>query len=116
MPMSALRITHIASGDLWAGAEAQMANLLAALHQTEGVKLDVVLLNHGELEARLRQAGIPVTVLDEGELSAFIIAWRLWRHFRRKRPDLVHTHRCKENVLGSVAARLVGARSVRTVH
>lgn len=116
MPMSALRITHIASGDLWAGAEAQMANLLAALHQTEGVKLDVVLLNHGELEARLRQAGIPVTVLDEGQLSAFIIAWRLWRHFRRKRPDLVHTHRCKENVLGSVAARLVGARSVRTVH
>lgn len=115
-PVSSLKVTHIASGDLWAGAEAQIASLLIALQRVEGVELDVILLNHGELEKRLRQAAIPVTVLDERQIGPFGIGWRLWRYLRQARPEIVHTHRYKENVLGSVAAALIGAKSVRSVH
>jgi hypothetical protein len=31
------------------------------------------------------------------------------------RPDVIHTHREKENVLGGLAARLTGCASLRTV-
>lgn len=34
--------------------------------------------------------------------------WRLYRLFRRLRPDVVHTHTAKAGVLGRVAARLAG--------
>lgn len=111
-----MKVLHIASGDLWAGAEVQVFNLARALQQQEGVEVEVILFNHGELEARLQQAGVPVTVFDESRHGGLAIGWRTLSHVRRSRPDIVHTHRHKENVLGSVAARLFGARSLRTVH
>lgn len=111
-----MKIIHIASGDLWAGAEVQLYSLVTALRKRPQLEVEVILLNHGELEARLRREGVPVTVFDEQRLSALQIARLLLRHLRRARPDVVHTHRQKENVLGSFAAALAGVPSLRTVH
>lgn len=110
-----MKVLHIASGDLWAGAEVQVCSLACAQHR-QGVQVEVILFNPGELEVRLRQAGVSVAVYDERRYSALALSWRLLRHMQRSRPDVVHTHRHKENVLGSAAARLVGASSLRTVH
>lgn len=111
-----MKVVHIASGDLWAGAEVQLYNLVTTLHAARDVSVDVVLLNHGELETRLKKAGVHVTVLDESALNAGQILWRLTHYLRRRRPHLVHTHRQKENVIGSLAAALAGAPSLRSVH
>lgn len=112
-----MRVLHVISGDLWAGAEAQAATLLGELRGQPGVQLSVVLLNQGELERRLRALDIDVTVLDEAQHSAMVIFWRLLRLMRRLQPQVVHTHRFKENILGSVAARLATrAVCVRTEH
>ena len=62
---SNLTILHIASGDLWAGAEVQLFTLTRTLHCTLGVSVGVVLLNHGKLEDKLREAGIKVIILYE---------------------------------------------------
>jgi hypothetical protein len=114
--IGAVRILHVVSGDLWAGAEAQVAALVAELARSPQLQLHAVVLNHGELEMRLRAAGVGVTVLDESQLSA----WRILRGIRAVvrdfRPDVIHTHREKENVLGGLAARLAGCASLRTVH
>lgn len=112
-----MRVLHVISGDLWAGAEAQAATLLGELRGQPGVQLSVVLLNTGELASRLRALGIDVTVLDEAQHSAAVIFWRLLRLMRQRQPQVVHTHRFKENILGSVAARLATrALCVRTEH
>lgn len=112
-----LKVMHVASGDLWAGAEAQVFYLATALNRLPEVRVEVVLLNPGELQRRLEDAGVTVTVLDEARHSSLGILTRLCRRVRRVRPDIVHTHRHKENVLGGVAALLApGARSLRTVH
>jgi L-malate glycosyltransferase len=115
-PIEKLRVVQIASGDLWAGAEAQVYGLSKALAARPDVELMIILLNEGELARRLRNSAIPVHVFDEQHLGALAIWWRMLRELRRFRPHVVHTHRRKENVLGSTAARLVGAQSVRTVH
>lgn len=112
-----MRVMHVISGDLWAGAEAQACTLLTALTQVPGLELHAVLMNDGELARRLRAAAVPVQILDERKLGGPRILSGLRRAMREWRPDVVHTHRTKENVLGSIAGLLSGGvPSVRTVH
>ena len=112
-----INILHIASGDLWAGAEVQLFTLVRALHHSPGVSVRVILLNHGTLEEKLHHEGIEILVFDETSLSSF----QLLRHIRQsigeQRPDVIHTHRLKENILGSIAGFMAGrVPSMRTTH
>lgn len=112
-----MRVVHIASGDLWAGAEAQVFTLLEFLRRDPALDVHAVVLNDRELAHRLRAAGVPVTVIDETRLAALAILGRLVRTLRRLRPDVVHTHRYKENILGGLAAAAAGQpATVCTVH
>ena len=108
---------HVASGDLWAGAEVQLYTLAKTLHSQTDAIVSVVLFNHGTLEHKLRVAGIHVVVIDESALNGIQILLRLVRNIREQRPDVIHTHRIKENILGSIAAILCcNIPSLRTVH
>jgi len=112
-----LHVLHIASGDLWAGAEVQLYTLAKALHRFRDIRVSVVLLNSGTLQDRLDAQGIPVTVLDESRLNGMEILARLVRLIRDQQPDIVHTHRMKENVLGTIAAWRAGhIPTIRTAH
>lgn len=113
----ALRICHIASGDLWAGAEVQAAQLLMELKKDPALHVKAILLNKGQLYDRLVASGINTHLLDEGVLSSFEIARRLYHFNKRWRPDVVHTHRYKENCLGGLAAAFSNVPViVHTVH
>ena len=59
-----IKVLHIVSGDLWAGAEVQMLTLAKALKHSTDTTIDIVLLNHGELENRIISSGINIIVLD----------------------------------------------------
>ncbi len=112
-----LRIMHAASGDLWAGAEAQIAQLLIELGGRPDVEIAAAILNEGELAARLRAAGIETQVFDEARCSSRDIYRRTLAYMREWRPDVVHTHRHKENILGAIAARAAKIQlCVRTAH
>lgn len=111
-----LRVVHVLSGDLWAGAEVMAHTLIRELAHNQNVQAAAIVLNAGELAKRLQQDGIATSVLDETRLSAFSILRKLTGLIREIRPHLVHTHRKKENVLGAIAARAAGCPSVRTVH
>ena len=76
-----------------------------------------MLFNDGQLTRELRQLGVPTCILDERRHSAAaLVAW-LTRFLRAHEVDVIHTHRVKDNVLGSLAARLAGVPHViRTVH
>jgi len=112
-----LTITHLASGDLWAGAENQLHNMVLAMHRAGDVEVDVILLNEGLLADRLRQAGVTVTVFLESQIGALQLLARIRRHLSARGTHVLHTHRYKENVLGALAAALaLGTRSTRTLH
>lgn len=114
-----LRVLHIVSGDLWAGAETQVFTLISHLQSMAAP--EVVVLNEGELANRLRQLSIPTVILPEANMSSLHIFWRLIRIIFNSKPDVVHTHRQKENILGGFAFWInhwLGRAgvSVRTVH
>ena len=75
---------------------------------------DVIsLTTHGEIGARLTQAGISVRAL--GMVSGFFAPVALLRLFlllRRDRPDIVQTWMYHADLLGGVAARLAGIQTV----
>ena len=111
-----LRVCHVMSADLWAGAEAQVATLASSL-AAEGVPLSAVLFNEGPLAERLRRAGVEVAVFDERRHGALALLARTTAFLRARRFDIVHTHRNKDGVIGTLAAKLAGVpRVVRTVH
>src|SRR3954470_4797855 len=103
-----LRVCHVMTADLWAGAEVQVGTVATYLARCSGIDLSVVLFNEGPLACELRQYGIDVTVIAEREHGALQIISALHDHFRARQVDVVHTHRYKDNLLATVAARLVG--------
>ncbi|MDX9875400.1 MAG: glycosyltransferase family 4 protein [Spongiibacteraceae bacterium] len=110
-----VRVTQVASGDLWAGAEKQLLVLAKALRR-QGVEVSAVILNPGPLADRLQAEGFTLQVLDENRQGSIEIFRELRTFLRTMRPDVVHTHRVKENILAGLAAASLGIRSIRTQH
>ncbi len=110
-------VLQLVSGDLWAGAEVMLYTLAKTLHTDLNTTVTVVILNTGTLEQKLRDCGISVFVLDESQLNCLQIFKRLCAIIDDIQPDILHTHRIKENIMGSIAAWYKHRiPSLRTVH
>ena len=115
--MPTVRVLHVASGDLWAGAEVQAFTLISHLARMPRTEVAAVLMNEGTLADKLRSAGVSVFLLDERKLASPRILAAVCAILRAWRPHVVHTHREKENIIASVANRLCwNVPSVRTIH
>lgn len=113
-----ITVIHVASGDLLAGAEIMLYQLASAQIKSPKLKLYVVLLNHGKLETKLKQSGIKTIIIDENNNTSLQILFKLIKIFLKIKPNIVHTHRTKENILASLALliSLRSTNSLRTVH
>ncbi len=112
-----IQVIHLASGDLWAGAEVQLYNLVKELDNYPDISLSVILLNHGLLEQKLLEKNIRVTVFDETRFNTAQIIFKVIKWVYDQKPDLIHTHRFKENIIGSIVTLLsLRISSLRTCH
>ena len=110
-------VLHIFSGDLWAGAEVVIFNLLRQLNESSGLRVLALSLNEGQLVEKLRAAGVGTYVIPEAQHSFAPILFRAARLFRGQRIAAIHSHRYKENLLAWLLARWIGARDLfTTVH
>jgi glycosyltransferase involved in cell wall biosynthesis len=99
-----MRVLHLVSGDLWAGAEVATYHLLVQLARSSSVCVSALLLNDGELAQRLRcHEEIVTTIEDESQQSFPSLARNVRRHCQGA--DLVHAHRYKENLLAALSGR-----------
>jgi len=99
-----ISVCHIASGDRWAGAEAQVATLLRALRRREDLCLSTILLNEGHLAEEARSAGIELKVIPEGQKGFLQIFLEADRYLRGRGIQILHSHRYKENLLAALLA------------
>jgi len=94
-----------------------VCQLVTGLDRRGDFRLLLVVLNPGELASRCGRSGVRTVVLDEsrqGFLSLLADVRRVAAGFR---PDIVHAHRYKENLLAALVRPLCGRpRLVTTVH
>ena len=112
-----LKVLHIISGDLWAGAEVQACTLISELIRMPDTEVAAVVMNEGRLADKLGALGIRVDIINERKLGSLQIGLRLRRLMKSWWPDVIHTHRQKENILGMLANRSFrDVPVVRTMH
>jgi glycosyltransferase involved in cell wall biosynthesis len=112
-----MKVVHVISGDLWAGAEAQAYSLIRELSADTRVELAAIVLNEGQLATRLRELGIRVHVINEQHKGPVRILHEMRSLLRAEQPEVLHSHRYKENIIGAFASRpLQRVRRVKTLH
>ncbi len=104
-----MRIAHVIDSMEIGGAEAVVA-ALCRLQAAAGHQVSVhCLFKGGTLAEKLETEGFPVFV--HGPAAGQFI-WRLYREFRRIRPNVVHCHNKAATVQAAPAARMAGVRAV----
>jgi glycosyltransferase involved in cell wall biosynthesis len=98
-------VCHIASGDRWAGAEAQVAALLQGLKDTGRFRLSAIILNPGRLADVLRNCGVDTAIIPESEKGFVATCREAARFIGGKNIQILHSHRYKENLLAGVVAK-----------
>ena len=98
-----MRVIILASGDLWAGAEMMVYQLISGLVETGRVKLCIALLNQERLADEIGRLGVDVRVIDESKYSFGTITRNVRAIVADFNPDIIHSHRYKENLLAWLA-------------
>ena len=78
--------------------------LLKNLLKYNDIKISAILLNDGRLADELKTLGIDVSIIDEGRNNILQIYWKIKKIVDRDHPDVIHSHRYKENLLASVVS------------
>lgn len=112
-----LRVCHIISGDLWAGAEVMAYNLLSNLHTQKDIQIYAILLNSGVLSEELKKTGIEVIVIEEKYNSFPSIVWKISSILKKNNFNIIHAHRYKENLIAFCLKILYrNIKTLSTVH
>lgn len=91
-----------------AGAEKQLALLVAHLPREEFDVQVCALTRGGELAADLERAGIPLTILGKRWKADPTCYWKLRKLVAKVKPDIIHTWMFTPGVYGRVAGRQLG--------
>jgi len=114
---SPLGVCHIISGDLWAGAEVQVATLLRALVKDRRIELSAIVLNRGRLADEIASMGIALQVIPENEKGFRAIVQEACQFIASRKIEIIHSHRYKENLIAAWASRRCKVpHLVRTQH
>lgn len=108
-----IRIVAIITGLSTGGAEAMLLKMLKRIDRNRYAMHVISLTDKGEIGPRIESLNIPVEALGmrPGVLSVFGFV-RLLSRLRVLRPDVVHTWMYHSDLLGGLAARLVGIRNI----
>jgi hypothetical protein len=108
-----MKVCHIISGDLWAGAEVMNFHLMKGLSRIPGVELRAIVLNSGKLASELEKERIAVSVIEESRCGFVALLRQVRKAVSLMDPDIIHSHRVKENILAYLSVK--GGRSVPLV-
>jgi len=112
-----ISVCHITSGDIWAGSEVMIYNLLSLLVTYEGLQLSVILLNEGKLTRKIRDLGIDMFVVNESSCTLPKLIWRVRKIMRDYPADIIHSHGYQSGILAFLSSRFTNnPKHIRTIH
>jgi glycosyltransferase involved in cell wall biosynthesis len=107
------KVLHIITGLATGGAETMLLKLLTGMDETRFQNSVIALTDAGSIGDRIRELGIPLTVL--GMSRSRPMPWdfiRLYLQIRRHKPHVVQTWLYHADFFGYFAARLAGVKSI----
>ncbi len=108
-----MRVTYVITGLGTGGAEMMLLKLLQSLDRSRFEPSVITLTDKGDIGPCIEALGIPVVALGMRRgMPNPLALFTLVRHLRRIKPDLVSTWMYHADLLGALAARLAGCRSV----
>lgn len=113
---SQVRVCHLVSDDGWGGAEAIIRGLVEIQTREAGVSPSLVALNEGALVRFARGIGVEVRVVPERGVGFLSLLREIQHALTSLRPQIIHSHRYKENLAAFLLAPKLGLRSVVTLH
>src|SRR5438874_6109018 len=121
-----MRIARVIARLNVGGPARHVAWLTAALNDEEDESILVtgrIAPGEDDMSAFARSLGVEPIVIDDMSRALSwrdaLVIWRLFRIFRRFRPDIIHTHTAKAGTTGRIAGllyRWTTRRRVRLVH
>jgi glycosyltransferase involved in cell wall biosynthesis len=101
-----IRVVEVLATGTNGGAQESVYNLLSRIDRSR-YEPSVVSLSHGPAARKLARLGLPVCVIDESDDAVAVGA--LAAHLALVRPDVVHNHMFRAEVVGTKAAIALGA-------
>jgi glycosyltransferase involved in cell wall biosynthesis len=108
-----VRVVEILATGTNGGAQEHLYGLLSRLDQTH-YDASVVSLSAGSAVRKLQRHGFDVTVIDEPDDAAAVRL--LAAHLAAVRPDVIHTHMYRADVVGTEAANLLAETGHRRTY
>ncbi len=110
-----IRVLHTEWSDGWGGQEIRIVEEMCAVRE-RGVEVYLACRSHAKIKARAQERGIPVFTLPfRGNADLKTLAG-LVRIVRKHGIHIVNTHSGKDTWVGGLAAKIAGAKFIRTRH
>jgi len=109
--MKRLKVMHIIDNLRMGGAEKVVATI-AELLDKKRFEVSVCYFSHGELADEMLKKNIAIHRIPLNKWLFPIFLFKLIKLMRQKKIDIVHTHLFTADVLGRIAARLAGVRTI----
>ena len=113
--MKPIRVLHTEWSDGWGGQEIRIITEMLSLRK-RGIEPYLACREHAKIKEEAVLAGIPVFVLPFGGIADLRSVWMLFKIIKKLHIDIVNTHSGKDTWTGGIAAKLSGAKFIRTRH
>jgi len=113
--LTQLTVLHTEWSDGWGGQEIRIITEMKALRE-RGVRVLLACREHASIRVQAEEAKIPVTVLPFRGNADIRTLISLVGLIRRQGVDIVNTHSGKDTWVGGFAAKIAGAKFLRTRH
>ncbi len=110
-----IRVLHTEWSDGWGGQEIRIINEMLTVRE-RGVEVYLACRGNSQIREKALEQGIPVFTLPFRGNTDLKTIFGLMRIIRREKIDIVNTHSGKDTWVGGLAAKLAGAKFIRTRH
>jgi len=113
--MKKIKVLHTEWSDGWGGQEIRIIGEMIALRE-KGVELFLACREEAQIKVKAEEAGFQVFALPFKGNTDLRTLWGLIKIIRKEKIDIVNTHSGKDTWVGGLAAKIVGAKFIRTRH
>jgi len=110
-----MKVLHTEWSDGWGGQEIRIVEEMTAVREL-GIEVFLACREHAQIKKKAEERGIPVFALPFQGNTDFKTIFGLIKIIRKNRIDIVNTHSGKDTWVGGIAAKLSGAKFIRTRH